>query len=172
MRAAKNILLGLLRALRNVMYERQQIILSAFMQAQIVIYMIIIPLLISLFLVVADNVESDSPEKATLIQMKYVVLAGYPFLGIFVGIFFRKHELNKRHGRDWRRYCGDIAKVGIISGGLASAKLMGIVAIMREVAADADTVIPTQILLMSMVPITIIVLVTFFAAKEVIARKP
>ena len=170
MRTIISALLNLIRTLWAEIVENSHTISTTALQMLFVLGMLIIAVLISLFFVVADNATSTSPEKATLIQGKYAVLAGYPLLGILLGIIFRWNRLSMSHFSGWKRRLGDALKVGIISGGLASGKLAGIVAIMREVVADADTFVSTETLLMAMIPIIVIVLVTFFTAREAISR--
>ncbi len=171
MQDLKKIVLSSLRALGRSAGNYFPAAFSLYLQSSLLIFMLVVPLFISLIFVTADD---EMTTTQAIVQTKYAILAGYPLLGILLGTILRWYELKNRRKKDQmqcRSKWLDIAKVGILLGGLASAKLAGIIAVVREVVGDADLIASESVLFMAVVPMFVIVLVTYTTARDAISKE-
>ena len=166
-----------IRALRdkllNLRRAHGRTALTAYLEATSVVFILFMSLAISQFFITADNDAMsypNSPETYTLVQMKYTILASYPLLGIIIGSLLRWYLLgNNQSSNRWANLL-DIGKIGILIGGLASAKLAGIVAIARELSIDSGAIVTESVTIIAFIPIVIIVLVAYITARELVRK--
>ena len=173
MRAIRDKLLNLQGDLVDGLRTHRQRLFSFYWQILFVVFIILVSLAIGQFFITADSsVTLSSSERATstLVQIKYTILAGYTLFWLVVGIIVRL-SLNRRNRHaNWLGFWFDGVRVGTLIGGLTSAKLAGIVAIVRELSVDDAAVNSESITFLAMVPIVVIVLAAYFTAKEVIMK--
>lgn len=176
MQALKSKLLNLLRGLgnaANALRTHRNSVFSFYLQTLFVLFILLVSLAIGQFFIAADSsVTLHSSERATeiLVQIKYTILAGYTLswlvIGVIVRLFLNRRNLHTNGMGFWL----DGVTSGILVGGLTSAKLAGIVAIVRELSVDEAAVNSDSITFLAMAPIVIIVLAAYFTAKEVIMK--
>lgn len=166
-------LLGWLNRVANSMETHHRFIIYTQLELAFVLGILMFTLAVSQFFVTTDNdvrLYPNEPMTRALVQGKYVILAIYPLSAVIVGSIFRWYFRRGNSKSNWWNHLLDVGKAGILVGGLASAKLAGIVAIVRELSIDTDAISSESIVFIAMIPIIIVVLVAYITGRGLVRK--
>ena len=143
--------------------------------------------LVTVYLGVAITAFNDVPDDHFIhdaagykFVYKYILALGFAITAALAGARARWSTLGCRYGRSLRNdpwLIGDIAKTGLLVGGLTSATLAAVVAVFQQIVTDEKFLVPqserlTDIAYLAIVLISLVILAAYLAARDQILKKP
>lgn len=143
--------------------------------------------LLLVYLGVAITASNDVPDDHFIRDVagyaflyKYILALGFAILTAVVGAIARCWALKNQYGyslKNERSLIGDVAKTGVLVGGLTLATLAAVVATMQQIVIDGTFLVPssdrlTEIAYLAIALVSFIIFAAYPAGRDQILKKP